>query len=253
MKKLLIITSLILFVGIIMISGQAEKKEQQWYCVAETVKPDMREQYLELSQELIQLCKEENFPFAFHTWSYHPMEFELWSPLESLDDIEMIKNEWEKIIKKWGEEKYAAFNATKIKNYTKTCNVRWDLQFYPSMPDYNLENANYERWIEIYLKPGTGKEFEEAFRWISERRKEHEYKLRCNYAECGLGYETPSILVMYQHESLLGYLEYENGLGEAYKADFQKYLNRVRKLFAKPVKMYDIYYISDLSYTPNQE
>ena len=181
------------------------------------------------------------------------MEFELWSPLESLDDIKKIEKEWDKIIEKWGEEKYAAFNATKTKNYAKTCNVRWDLQFDPTLHDYDPENAHYGNWIEIYLKPGKEKEFEEALRWLSERRKEHQYKVRCNYAECGLGYETPSILVMYTHESQLGFLEYENGLSEAYNADFQEYLNRVRKLFAKPIKRYDIYYIPELSYAPDQE
>jgi len=253
MRKLIITVLIILFAGITLLDGQEELSEQQWSCIAETVKPEKVDQYLELSLELIQLCKEENFPFAFHTWSYDPMEYELWSPLESLDDIEKMEEAWDNIVKKWGSEKYAAFNATKTKNYAKTCNVRWDMMFNPANPDYDPENADFGRWIEVYLKSGTGKQFEEAIQWISQKREAHDYGVRCIYAECGLGYETPSYLVMYTHESLLGLLESENSMDDTYKADYQEYLLTIRKLFAKPVKFYNIHYHPELSYSPAEE
>jgi len=253
MKKLLIVFTLLLFACIAWLNGQEEKNEQHWSCIVETVKPEMLEQYLELSHELIKLCKEENFPFEFHTWSNNPMEFELWSPLESLDDIEKIEDEWDKIMEKWGKEKNKAFNATKTKNYAKTCNVRWDLQFRPANPDYDPNNANYQRWIEVYLKPGTEKEFEEAVKWINEIRKAHDYGVLCNFAECGLGYETPSFLVMYGHDNRIDYLEYEENLDEAYMAEYQKYRTKIGKLLAKPAKFYDIQYLPEMSYTPAAE
>ena len=253
MRKLLIVTTLFLFVGIALLSGQEKTNEQQWYCIAETVKPDMLEQYLELSQELIQLCKEESFPYAFHTWSSKYLEYELWSPLESLDDIIKIGKEWDRIMEKWGKEKSEAFQSTKIKNYGKTCNVLWHMRYNPSNPDYNPNNKNFGRWIEVYLKPGTGDEFKEAFKWINEIRKAHDYGVECNLAECGLGYETPSFLVMYGHESLLDYLEYENSLDEEYTTEYMKYLARIQKIFAKSPKIYTIEYLPNLSYVPSEE
>jgi hypothetical protein len=253
MRKLLFITALILFAGFANLNAQDENGAQLWFCIAETVKPDMQEQYLELSQELINLCKEEDFPFAFFTWSYAPMEFELWSPLESLNDIDKMEKEWDKIMKKWGEDKQDAFNATKIKNYSKTCKVRWDLTYTPDNPDFDPDNLTYGRWIEVYLKPGTQKKFAESVQWMNEKRKANDYGVQCGFAELGLGYETPSYLVMYGHESQVKYLEYENNLDEAYQDEYQKYLTGIRKLFSKPVTIYDIWLLPELSYNPNKE
>ena len=42
------------------------QKDQLWYCWEETVKPDMLEEYLELSKEMLEVCK----AFLFRGFEY---------------------------------------------------------------------------------------------------------------------------------------------------------------------------------------
>ena len=133
-----VLLAIVLF-PVLQLSAQEEKNEQIWYCWEETVKPEMIEEYLTLSEEMIDLCKQENFPYPIVTWIRKSMVYELWSPVSSLNEIDSIENEWAKILKIWGEEKYAAFNQTKLHNYSKTITLQGDLGYMPEDPQIKPE------------------------------------------------------------------------------------------------------------------
>jgi len=136
--SIFIIAFLLATIGSIDADAQEEKKEQLWYCIEETVKPEMWEQYIKQSKELINICKENNFSFKFFTWNGRPLVYELWTPIESLNDIEKIEKEWKRIVDIWGAENHAAFNATRLNNYSKTCTVRDDMAYSPENPIYSI-------------------------------------------------------------------------------------------------------------------
>jgi hypothetical protein len=117
--SIFIIALLLATIGSTGANAQEEKKEQLWYCIEETVKPEMWEQYVKLSKEIIDICKENSFSFPFYTWNGRPLVYELWTPIESLNDIEKIEEEWKRIWDIMGEEKKTEFDATKLNNYSK--------------------------------------------------------------------------------------------------------------------------------------
>ena len=245
-----IIALLLATIGSTGANAQEEKKEQLWYCIEETVKPEMWEQYVKLSKEIIDICKENSFSFPFYTWIGQSMVYELWTPIESLNDIEKIEEEWKRIVDIWGAENYAAFNATKLNNYSKTCTVRDDMAYNPENPNYSMEVPPYSRWIEVYLKTGSENAFEEFVTWINDRRKKHDYGVLCRFAEGGIGYDDPSYIVFYGHDSMAKIMEYNISLSDTYKKDFEEYLSKIRQLMVRPPKIFDYNLLWELSFDP---
>jgi hypothetical protein len=248
--SIFIIAILLATIGSTGANAQEEKKEQLWYCIEETVKPEMWEQYDILSKEIIDICKENSFSFPFYTWIGQSMVYELWTPIESLNDIEKIEEEWTRIWDIMGKEKKTEFDATKLNNYSKTCTIRDDMAYIPENPNYSMDIPTYNRWIEVYLKPGSQKAFEEDVTWINDRRKKHDYGVSCRFAEGGIGYDAPSYIVLYAHDSLAKYLEYEISTSDAYKKDFQESLSKVRQLMVRPPKISNYNLLWELSFNP---
>ena len=56
-----LMAALLLFPAL-QLDAQEEKNEYLWYCWEETVTPDMLDEYLDLSKEVMLLFKEENHP-----------------------------------------------------------------------------------------------------------------------------------------------------------------------------------------------
>jgi len=230
------------------INAQDEKNEYLWYCWEETVKPEMIDQYLSLSKELMNLCREESFPFEIFTWSRKAMVFEMWYPIKNLNDMEAINEAWKKIIAKWGDEKYEAFNETIMHFNEKTCTVLGDLTYMPANPKYSGTERSYGRWIEIYLKPGKQKEFVEAVKWINEQRAAYDIEDYLMFASGGFGYQGPSFLVIFSHLSREEFNASLESHPDAYEEKFDMYLDRVFKLISKPVDIYHYNFVWDLSY-----
>ena len=232
---------------------QEEKKKQLWYCIEETVKPEMWEQYVKLSKEMIDICKENGFSYPFYTWNGRPLVYELWTPIESLNDIEKILEEWKRMVDIWGAENNAAFNATKLNNYSKTCTVRDDMEYNPENPSYSMEDVLYSKWIEVYLKSGSQKAYEELVAGFNDQRKKHDYRLICRFAEGGIGYDTPSYIVFFYHESLAKYMDYEISTSDAYKKDFEEYISKGRQLLVRPPIIFDYNLHWELSFNPVEQ
>jgi len=230
-----------------------KQNEQLWFCWEETVKPEMIDEYLELSKEVMLLCKEENHPYPIYTWNQSPMVFEYWSPLNSLAEIDSISTAFEKIFKKLGEEKFEALNRNKLHNYSKTITILSELAYMPEDPELTDDERIYGRWIEIYLKTGKQKEFMEAVKWINEQRAAYGIQEYLGFSIGGIGYQSPSYQVYYSHVSKEALNNYYDSTPEAYKKKFEEYLKKIRKLMIKPPTISDYYLLWDLSYTPTSQ
>jgi len=247
----LILVAIVLF-PVLQLNAQEEKSEQIWYCWEETVKPEMIEEYLALSKELVDLSKQVNYPFPYYTWNRRSMVYERWAPISSLDDIETIYEEWMKVLKEWGEEKSAAFSQTQLHYYSKTSTVQGDLTFMPENPKSTNDERNYGRWIEIYLKPGTQNEFVEAVKWINEQRAAYGIDVYLQMGRGGLGYQQPSYIAYYSRVSREEYEKYGESIPDTYMEKYLEYLTRIRKLFLVPPNIYHYNLLRDLSYEPEK-
>lgn len=253
MKKFTTILTAFLVLGLFIPNLNAqEKKGQLWYCWEETVKPGKIDEYLALSKEFIELCKQEKFPFEFYTWQAKPFIYELWTPIDTHNDIEKIEAEWDKITAKLGEEKYAFFNKTKLNNKKFTCTIRDDLRYSPVDPDYGRNEFAFALWIEVYIKSGKQKEFEEAVKWLNEQRTKKDYGSYVFYASAGFGYEDPCYIVMIANTNEQEFDKADKQINEVMKDEIAQYYERIFPLMRKPSINYDWHYLSNLSYTPGR-
>ena len=247
----LILLAIILF-SALNLSAQEEKNEQLWYCWEETVNPAMLDEYLSFSKELLELCKQENYPFPIFTWTRRSMVYEWWGPIGSLDDIDKIEKEWGKILKIWGEEKTEAYNKTKLRQYSKTCTLNFDLAYQPANSEAD-DAWTYGRWIEMYLRPGNTEKLVSLLETLNEHRASYGIQEYVQFGFGGLGYQSPSVLVFYSQKSSEDFQNYLESTPEAYQEKFQEYLAEMRKLIAQPPEIYNYYLIWELSYKPKEQ
>ena len=252
MKRIGLGLIVILLVCTIHTTQAQENGKQLWYCWEETVKPEMIEQYLEISKDFLELYKSENFPYAIITWQSQPFVYGLWTPINSLADIEKISEASMKIVEKLGTEKYAAFNNTKIHNREYMITMKNDLTYTPANPDYNFNELVYEQSRFLYIKPGKQKEYEQAQKWINKVREEENYGSWIFTATCGFGYELPCYMVLNANTNRNNY---EKAFDEFYNENTDKwdeFIKMIQPLLRKPPIVYDWYLLKDLSYEPSR-
>lgn len=239
----------IALIAVLKLNAQVEKNEQLWYCWEETVNPAMIDEYIELSKELLELCKKENYPFSYFVWTRKSMVFEHWAPIGSLEDLDRIGEEWNKILEIWGKEKTEAHNKTKMKHYSKLCTLDNNMAYMPENPTAGDDWA-YGRWIEMYLKPGKMGELVSLLEKLNEQRTRHGIREYVQFGWGGLGYQSPSVLVFYAQKSQEALQNYFDSTPKAYQEKFQEYLVNMRKLLVQPPEIYHYTLLWELSYSP---
>jgi len=151
-----------LFISIVFFSNSnaQEKKEQLWLIGTEVVKPALVDQYLEINKEMLALCNETGFPFDFQLWTSGDFRYYLWYPVNSMQDQQTIEAAWEKVVEKYGYEKYRKFEECIDYNMEQFAVIKFDLSYLPANQRSSLENSHYARWSLMYLKKGKEKEME---------------------------------------------------------------------------------------------
>lgn len=182
---------------------QDEQNGQKWYCYEETVLPSALNIYNSLSLELVQLCKENDFPYSFHTWMTEDFKYQLWTPIESLNDIDKINKAWEKLLQNWDKEKTTKFKATKISNYSKTMDMRSDLTYEPEITRLETNEVGLCEWREYYLQTDKSEQAFEVLKSIREELTSLDYDNGRYIAFGGLGYEDPCLVTwsLYKDEA----------------------------------------------------
>jgi len=229
-----------------------EKNEQLWLCGEETVKPALIDEYLEMSRELIEICKRENFPFAFFTWSSKPFVYELWYPVSSFDAWPEIDKAWGKVVEQYGTEKYAAFNNTRVKDRSYAMNVRNDLQYIPENPDFDYDDAVCWYCREYSLIPGKEGEFEEAVKWMNGQRKAAGVGHFVMYGTGNLGYENPLYVEMISALSQEDFLKRMSALDVKMAPVLKEFHSKINQLIREK-KEYYWWYLKDLSFNPDEK
>ncbi len=239
-----------LLVGFISLNIAAqEKSEQLWYCWEETVKPAYLDDYLAMSKQLIEICKQEKFPYAFNTATSKPFVYELWYPVNSMDIVPEIDKAWEKVVEKFGAEKYAAFNNTKVKNCSYSTSGRSDLQYNPKNPDYNRDEANCNFWKVYSLIPGKESEFEEAVKWMNRQRESAGAGHYVSYVKGGVGFDDPLFAESISALSQEDFLKRISVLDIKMDVVLREYNRKINSIIREKKEFFQAF-LKDLSYQP---
>ncbi|MCK4992016.1 MAG: hypothetical protein KAS29_16065 [Bacteroidales bacterium] len=224
-----------------------DKKEYHWLVTEEVVKPDMVEQYVEVSQELLKLCKEENFPYHFEVWSRDYFTFSLWYPLEELNDIIKIEDAWDGIVEKFGEENFLRFQECITSQFSKVMITRLDLSYIPENLRLNDEEVKYCKWQELYIKKGSEKKMEELLTKANSVLKEKGYEDPSMVGEAMIGYEQPLYFSWSFGKDKIDFLEQERKIWELAGEEW-KSINEELVLYLLRIDESDLWYHKDLSH-----
>jgi len=233
------------------LSAQEEKKGQLYYCYEETVNPGYVNEYFEYSKEMLELCKETNFPFPFYTWSNGEFKFQLWTPINSLDDIDIISESWNKVIKELGKEKYAKFNETKPKSFSFTIRGQADLHYQPENPRYNEGENTFCKYREYYIVSGKMNEAKGIIKEFSALLQSKNYDNPWFFYNGGIGCETPVIIGVTYGLNSLDYLEQDKRFQELFGEEI-KDLNKRWLSCLSSTKNKELYWREDLTYIPEE-
>ena len=133
-----------------------ENEKQLWYCWEEVVHPQHIEAYFELGKELAELCKEEGAKYTFYAWSTGDFKYQYYHPIKSLNDIEDVGKEWDKILDKFGKEKTAQWLKTLKSNNSRIITEHSGLSIKPDNPRLTREDSKFMQFQEFYIAfPGS--------------------------------------------------------------------------------------------------
>jgi len=192
MKKRITWVLALLAVGLfIQLALAQEVKEELWLVAEETVKPDMVEQYEETSKQLLLLCKEEDFPYNFNVWKKGYYTYDLWYPIEDLNDIKNIEDAWDEIMQKFGEENHKRFQACIESQFDRVMAIRPDLSYQPDSAVLDETYFKFSRLQELYVKKGSEKVMEDLFKRANALYAEKGIKDVYFRGEGRIGYELP--------------------------------------------------------------
>ncbi|MHA7112315.1 hypothetical protein ACRTDU_19485 [Sunxiuqinia elliptica] len=247
MKKRYLFTFLLFMALSLSINAQEKNNEQLWYCYVETVHPQSLFDYQEMSKELAVLAKENDFPFSFYVWASRDLDYEVWYPINSLKDIDVIEASWNKIMKKWGEEKAKAFGKTKSKNNSFTMTAMHELSYMPENPRPEVAEAAYLQYQEFRIIPAKQKEMEAVIKEANQLLAEHNYNDPWYIGKAGIGLQTPSYIGWSYGKDVLDYYQqdqkFKDEFGEAFKPLNKRFINCIAS-----VKSGEVFYKKAFSY-----
>ena len=191
MKKFIALISVLMLIGLFVRDAKAQEKEELWLVSEEVVYPEKYEQYVEVSKELIELCKAENFPYSYNLWSSGPFHFALWYPIEELNDITKIENAWDGIVEKFGEENFHRFQECIKSTEDKVMANLPDLYYEHEIPRLSEEETGYCYWQVISAKKGYEKKIEELFSKAAILLKEKDAPYDIYIGKGKIGYKQP--------------------------------------------------------------
>ena len=227
---------------------QDENEGQKWYCYEEIIVPASLHEYNLLSRELVELCKEKEFPYSFYTWTGE-FNYQLWTPINSLNDIDQLDKAWKNLLDNWEAEKLERFRKTKVKNFTFTITMQPELTYEPEGISEDENEFTFIEWKEHYLLPDKLNEAIEISKQVKEHLKSIVYDEAVYYAFGGLGYEDPCLISYSTYKNYNDYLiqQGENMNKNKFTEDllelFQQYIPCMRTS-----KTEYLLYVENLSY-----
>ncbi|HKJ43529.1 MAG TPA: hypothetical protein VKA27_15640 [Sunxiuqinia sp.] len=237
----------LVFLFLFALTTNAQEKGQLWYCDVETVLPSSIFDYQQMSKELADLAKENDFPFSFYIWSSRDLDYMIYYPINSLEDIDEINQAWDNMMEKWGKEKSSAFGQTKEGNRSFTFQEDPTLSYLPETSRLDPGDAKYLQYQEFGIIPGKDDELKsvvaDAYKLLSDKKYDDAWHM----ARAGIGMNTPGLISwsfgkdrddFYAQDK-----KFQNEFGEAFKPLNKRFISCIKR-----VKNVELFYQKDFSY-----
>jgi len=252
MKKFIALACMLTLTVLFVLNAAAQdKKELLWLVGEEVVKPEMIDQYNEVSKELMDLCKAEKFPYTYNVWLSQPFHYALWYPIEEMNDISKIEKAWDDIVEKFGPEKFAKFQECIESQTNKLMVTYFNLSYEPETPRLSDEDIGYCYWQNIYVKKGSEKAIEELLKKAITLMKEKGMEDALYVGKGKMGYEGPVYFAWSYGKDRKEYLDQQEGLdeelGETMKQINAEIINHITDIVNE-----DSWWVKELSYTPEE-
>jgi len=252
MKKCISLACVLMLTLLLVLNTAAQDKEKiLWLVGEEVVKPEMIDQYYEVSKDLMELCIAEKFPYAFNVWNPQPFHFALWYPIQEMNDITQIEEAWDAIVEKYGPEKFAKFQECIESQNSKVMETLLNLSYEPETPDLSEEDIAYCYWQNIYVKKGSEKAVEELFKKAVTAMKEKERKDGMYIGKGKIGYEGPVYFAWSYAKDQRDLLEKQKEFGEDMGETLEQINAELIKHITDIVNEYDSW-VKELSYNPEE-
>jgi hypothetical protein len=248
MKKFIALISVLMLIGLFVRDVEAQEKEELLYLKGEeVVKPEMLEQYYEVSKELADLCKAENFPYSYNVWVSQPFHYALWYSIEEMNDIPKIEEAWDAIFEKFGAENLKRFDECIESQENKVMVDLMNLSYEPEPPRLNEEEMAFCHWQEITVKKGSEKALEELIKKAVGIMKEKGTELATYIGKGKMGYEQPVYFAWYFGKDQIDYLEQEKKFAELVGDEWKQINGEIVK-HIKGIHNEDMWWIKEISY-----
>ncbi len=200
-KLLLLFICLFCLIGFIEVGAQEnEPQGQLWYVWKAVVKPAEHNQYLELSQKITDICREEAFPYSFFVWANPVFQYYWYYPIKDVKDTEFINRAWYGLYEKLGAESTDAFFSTLDYYEEKVLYERLDLSLLPNDSTVNWQQAGFAFKQIFHVIPGKNRQMESYIKEFNTLLAEHDISSLMRCATGILGYENPSY-ILFDHSS----------------------------------------------------
>jgi len=248
MKKFIALLTVLMLAGLFVQNAQAQEKEEVlWLMGEEVVKPEMIEQYYEVSAELVELCKTENFPYSFYVWVSQPFHYEISYPIEEMNDITKIEEAWDAIIEKYGADKFKRFEECIESQNDKVMVGLLNLSYVPEPPRLSEDEITYCYWQEVSVKKGSEKAVEDLFKKAVGIMKEKGIEIGIYMGKGKTGYEQPVYIAWYYGKDQIDYLEQEKKFGEMVGDDWKEINGEIVK-HINGIRNVNYWWVKELSY-----
>jgi hypothetical protein len=252
MKKFIALACMLTLAILFVLNTAAQdKKELLWLVGEEHVKPELIEQYYEVSKELKELCKVEKFPYTYNVWNPQPFHFALWYPIEEMNDISRIEEAWDAIVEKYGKEKFAKFQECIESQINKVMVTQLNLSYEPESPRLSEEDIGYGYMQEIYVKKGSEQAVEDLFAKAIAIMKEKGLENATYVGKGKIGYDQPVYFAWSYGKDRMDFLEQQKLDGEKLAEEFEQ-INAELIKHIKDINNIDDWWEKELSYKPEE-
>jgi len=256
MKKCITLAFMLMLTLVLVLTSTAQDKEEVlWLVGEEVVKPEMIDQYIEVSKELMELCKAEKFPYIYNVWRSQPFHYALWYPIEEMNDITKIEKAWDAIVEKFGAEKFAKFQECIESQISKVMVTHLDLSYEPQTPRLKDEDIEYCFWQNIYVKKGSEKAVEELFKKAIAVMEEQGMEDALYMGTGNLGYEGPVYFAWSYGKDQKEFLDRQDELDETMGETLGETMKQINAELIKHITDIvneDGWWVRDLSYMPEE-
>jgi len=213
-------------------SSQEEKSYQAYWIHEDRVKPDMTDEYEQISKDLVAACKEHDIQETMWiTLALNDNSYLSISPIKNMADLD--KDGFKTLSEKMGADKMAAlfnrFNPTYDEHGDYVVYLNKNLSYMPGGISQTIEGQNYRTLYYNYVTPENDKGYAEVLKKMKAAFEKHNSKLNYRVYKTGFGVMGSYYMIAVAAESNLASATLGDENWTMMKDDFDPLLKEMSK------------------------